>query len=153
MVKIDSHCESFRMIGSWHIIIESEKWLIKLVSVVHRLLHDFLLLTFSYFDGSSLSRLMADLCSNIQCITSCSGKIRFSNGRNDQDVVERERDVCLSWLSSVRPLSSWAHYSCQTKCAKMKENVSFFNIASEASYVYKLMKNAKISLVDLWLKK
>ena len=35
----------------------------------------------------------------------------------------------------------------------MKENVSFFNIASEASYVYKLMKNAKISLVDLWLKK
>ena len=95
MVKIDSlkHCESFRMIGSWHIIIESEKWLIKLVSVVHRLLHDFLLLTFSYFDGSSLSRLMADLCSNIQCITSCSGKIRFSNGRNDQDVVERKRRV------------------------------------------------------------
>ena len=35
----------------------------------------------------------------------------------------------------------------------MKENVSFFNINSEASYVYKLMKNAKISLVDLWLKK
>ena len=95
MVKIDSlkHCESFRMIGSWHIIIESEKWLIKLVPVVHRLLHDFLLLTFSYFDGSSLSRLMADLCSNIQCITSCSGKIRFSNGRNDQDVVERKRRV------------------------------------------------------------
>ena len=103
MVKIDSlkHCESFRMIGSWHIIIESEKWLIKLVPVVHRLLHDFLWLTFSYFDGSSLSRLMADLCSNIQCITSCSGKIRFSNGRNDQNVKPKLIMKRISGLTYV----------------------------------------------------